>query len=205
MNLIFISIKIDITYLVNLKNCANVVNKTNTEDSTDALNQEKKETNRRIMTVKNPILKINSNPEKATETENPRFQPKLESELDKRSSASSRLSLETEKSIRSSIKQTNSLQKKINQNITKSDDTSSKKLEKTNQVKEVSEITAPRANLAMLRQQKKNEMKKAEGFKNSLSLSEEAVGKNKSIETIIENSRRSGQLNLSDKNLNEGI
>jgi len=90
-------------------------------------------------------------------------------------------------------------------NFTRSDDTSSKDLHSKDLMKGRSETSIPRTNLSLLRQQKRSEINKIDtSFNNNTSL-QETVCNNKSIGTIIENSRKSGHLNLSDKNLNEGM
>ena len=80
-------------------------------------------------------------------------------------------------------------------------------------------LNKSKPSLSAIKQQKRNEIKKLnESLGNDLADSlvlpvnsfktknpAEMLTNGKSIETIIDNARRSGQLNLSDQNLNEGI
>ncbi len=205
--LIFLYIKIDSTYIVNLKNSAKILNKTDAEAKCDhnvRPDSENKEPNRKILTSKNPVLNWNSNATK-TDKANTRFQPDLVNDLEISAPAVSELSKETTQKNQLINKQMKKLEKGNNRDhYTRSDYTSSKDFHSKDLMKGSGETSIPRTNLSLLRQQKRSEINKIDtSFKNNKSL-QETVCNNKSIETIIEISRKSGQLNLSDKNLNEG-
>ena len=84
---------------------------------------------------------------------------------------------------------------------------------KSNYCNNSGDATTSSQSLALLKQKKKVEMisnLKSNFEKIHMAASEDVVNNNgnnnmKSFEVIIENARKSGQLNLSDKNLNEGL